>query len=253
MQSRRWEDLSWQEVAEASSRGWPVIVPVGAIEQHGPHLPLATDCIIAEAIALEASAGFASLVAPTVRFGARSRALSGGGEGFPGTLSLRANTLVETLSTIIAGIARSGFSRVCVMNWHYENAGHLWEACDLAIEKDGRLTILLLESALPKLSPEELTAVFPNGFPGWDVEHASVAETSLVQLLRPELVHAELIRDDQAQRHPDWDVLPAPPEFIPSSGVLWHATEGSVEKGRILLSASVRYVQTALVTEFGAR
>ncbi len=91
------EEMTWEEVRSAAAADLPVVISIGSIEQHGPHLPLATDCILPVGVALEAAKQVPLLVAPPIRYGARSRALSGGGETFPGTLSLRGSILVDTL------------------------------------------------------------------------------------------------------------------------------------------------------------
>jgi creatinine amidohydrolase len=244
------EEMTWVEVREAAAAGLPVVLPAGSTEQHGPHLPLNTDCVIPTGIALETARRLPLVVAPPIRFGARSRPLSGGGEGFPGTLSLSAITLMQTLREVLTGLARSGFKRICVQNWHYENAAYLWEPSDLAVADHPEVRILILDDPMPRFSEAELGEIFPRGFPGWDVEHASIMETSLMEVLAPELVRRELIADDQAARHPSWDVVPPPEDFIPRSGVLWHPTEASREIGERALTACSRRLEEALRTEF---
>ena len=179
-----------------------------------------------------------------------SRALSGGGETFPGTLSLRAATLIQTIHEVLSGLARAGFRQICVQNWHYENAGFLWEACDLASAHHPDVRFLILENPFPELTSAQLEQVFPKGFPGWDVEHASIIETSLMYVVRPDLVRKDKIADDQAERHPSWDVVPAPKAFIPKSGVLWHPTEASEAIGHIVMKLCADRLAEALRTEF---
>jgi creatinine amidohydrolase len=243
------EEMTWPEVRDAAAADLPVVVPIGATEQHGPHLPLATDCILPVGVALAAAEQEALIVAPPLRFGARSRPLSGGGESFPGTLSLRGATLMDTLTQVLLALGRSGFRRIVVQNWHYENAGFLWDACDIAVERDDRLRILLLESPFPEFSPEELDSLFPGGFPGWDVEHASIMETSMMLALRPDLVHMDRVVDDEAERHPTWDVIPAPPAFVPASGVLWHPSVSTAELGERFVAAAAGRMVEAIRTE----
>jgi creatinine amidohydrolase len=245
------EEMTWPEVAAAAQANLPVVLPIGSTEQHGPHLPLGSDCYLPQGIALEVGRRLPLVVAPPIRFGARSRALSGGGETFPGTLSLRATTLIATIHEVLNGLVRTGFKRLCVQNWHYENAGLLWEACDLAANDHADIQILLLENPMPDFSEEELRSLFPQGFPGWDVEHASIMETSMMFVLRPDLVHRDRIVDDEARRHPAWDVIPAPGDFIPRSGVLWHPSEATDEIGRMFVDAVTRRLEQALRTEFG--
>jgi creatinine amidohydrolase len=163
---------------------------------------------------------------------------------------LRATTLMATVSEVLRGLRRSGFRRLVVYNWHYENAGVLWEACDLAVEAEPDISVLLLESAMPDFSEQELAELFPKGFPGWDVEHASIMETSMMLALHPELVHSDRIADDEARRHPTWDVVPAPGDFIPASGVLWHPTESTVEIGQRFVAGCAARLAGAMRTEF---
>jgi creatinine amidohydrolase len=247
---RLMEEMTWQEVAEAARANKPVVLSMGSTEQHGPHLPLNTDVLIPIAIATEASSLVDLVIAPPIHFGAMSRPLSGGGESFPGTLSLRANTLITTTHEVLSGLARAGFRRICLQNWHYENAAYLWEACDLASARFPDLRMLIVEDPFPKLTDDQLAEIFPKGFPGWDVEHASIIETSLMYVIRPDLVRREKIADDEAERHPAWDVVPAPPQFIPKSGVLWHPTEASEEIGRKVLKMCGEHLAKALRTEF---
>jgi creatinine amidohydrolase len=248
--TRLMEEMTWPEVAEAAHANKPVVIAIGSTEQHGPHLPLSTDVLLPVAVALEASKSVDLVVAPAVHFGAMSRALSGGGETFPGTLSLRASTLIATIHEVLSALARAGFRRICVQNWHYENAGYLWEACDLTSARYPEVRMLIVESPFPKLTDAQLAEIFPKGFPGWDVEHASIIETSLMYVVRPDLVRRDRIADDEAERHPAWDVVPAPSQFIPKSGVLWHPTEASEKIGRLVLGLCAGHLADALRTEF---
>ena len=245
-----YEDMTWPEAQEAARAGKPAVIAIGSTEQHGPHLPLNTDVVLPVAVALEASKQVDLVVAPPIRFGAMSRALSGGGETFAGTLSLRGSTLIQLIHEVLGGLVRTGFRQICVQNWHYENAGFLWEACDLTSARYPEARFLIIENPFPELTQAQLGEIFPKGFPGWDVEHASIIETSLMLAVRADHVRHEKIKDDEAQRHPSWDVVPAPAEFIPKSGVLWHPTEGSAEIGRMVLKLCADRLVEALRTEF---
>jgi creatinine amidohydrolase len=231
--SGRLADLTWPQVEAAAQRGAAVILPVGATEQHGRHLPLCTDAVLAERVALEVAAELDAVVAPPVTYGYRSRPLSGGGEGFPGTVSLSARTLMAVVEDVLIGLMASGFQRLVVLNWHYENSNFVYEAAWLAqraaASADPR--IMVIEAAFSELSPELMEHLFGDEFPGWDVEHAAVLETSLMLHLAPELVLFDQAVDDEAERHPPYDVVPTPADFVPQSGTLWKATRASAGKG----------------------
>lgn len=248
------EEMTWVEVRDAAAADLPVVVPVGAIEQHGPHLPVNTDNLIPVGIALETAKRVPLVIGPPIRFGAKSRPLSGGGgEGFPGTISLRAPTLLDTLHQVLSALVRSGFRKVCVQNWHFENAGLLWEACEMTSDDHPDARFVVLDRPFPAFTPEQIEELFPHGFAGWNFEHASSMETSLMLALHPELVRRDRIADDAAERSPTWEVVPPPDAIIPRSGVLWKPSEATAEIGRLYLRAAADRLDEALRTELGAR
>lgn len=244
------EEMTWEEVRDAAEAGLPVVLPVGATEQHGPHLPLNTDCVLPTGIALRACREHPLVVAPAIRFGARSRPLTGGGEGFPGTISLSISTLVGTLRDVLDGLARSGFRHICVLNFHYENAGVIWEATDNAAQGRPDARFVVIESALPELTSEQVSEIFGGDFRGWDFEHASMAETSMMLALAPETVRRDRIADDQAERRPPWEVIPPRADTIPPSGVFWKPSTSTVEAGERLVELCVEQLLDALREEF---
>lgn len=247
---RHLADLTWPEVDAAAQRGAAVILPVGATEQHGYHLPLCTDATLAERLALEVAAALDVLVAPPVAYGYRSRPLSGGGEGFPGTVSLSARSLMALVEDVLTGLAASGFRRLVVLNWHYENSNFVYEAAWLAQRAAASpdVRIMVIEAAFSELSDAVMEDLFGDEFPGWDVEHAAVLETSLMMHLTPELVLFHRAVDDEAEHHPSYDVVPTPADFVPRSGTLWKATRASAAKGE----AAWREIADRLTRAIGA-
>ncbi|MGH7591330.1 MAG: creatininase [Gemmatimonadales bacterium] len=251
--TRRLSELTWPEVRDRAAGGAAVVVPVGSTEQHGYHLPLCTDVVLPEQLALAVAETVDVLVAPPIAYGYRSRPLSGGGEGFPGTISLSGRTLMSVLEDVLLGLARSGFSRVVVLNWHYENSNFVYEAARLAHDRwpGTPARVMVVEAAFAELSGEVIDNLFEGEFHGWDIEHAAILETSLMQHLRPHLVHFERAVDDRAARHPFYDVVPPPAEFIPTSGTLSTATRASAEKGALAWAEITRNLRQAVASELG--
>ena len=249
--TRLFAEMTWPEVEEAIGRGAGVLLPVGSTEQHGYHLPLATDAILATELALAVAEQLDFLVAPAVAYGYRSRPLSGGGQGFVGTTSLQARTLMALVEDILRELVRQGFGRIVVLNWHMENQNFVYESAYLTLEqhRDASARILVAELAFKDLSPGTMELLFPEGFPGWDVEHASILETSLMLHLRPELVLFDRAVDDAAERHPWYDVLPVPEDFVPASGTLWKATQASADKGKTAWDEIVAQMHGAISRE----
>ena len=108
MRTRELAHLTWPEVRDAVDTDAGVILPIGATEQHGHHLPLATDALLASALARDIAGATHMLVAPTVSYGYRSRPLTGGGSGFIGTTSLRGRTLMDLVEDVLRELLRHG-------------------------------------------------------------------------------------------------------------------------------------------------
>src|ERR1700692_2560367 len=117
---RSFEKLHSENV-RALAKDAILVLPVGAVEQHGPHLPLTVDTEIPVRIAAMLAKKLNVIVAPAISYGARSLPQSGGGHGFPGTINIRGSVLTDYLKDIIAGYVATGFRSIVVLNGHYEN------------------------------------------------------------------------------------------------------------------------------------
>jgi creatinine amidohydrolase len=178
--------LSWVDYQQRIQTDHPpVLLPVGALEQHGPHLPLGTDGLLASAVAADTAARVGGLVAPTLSYGYKSQPKCGGGQHFCGTTSLDAATLIGQVRDAVREFARHGVDKLVVVNGHYENQWFLIEGIDLGL-RDARaadaacaLQVMRLEY-WDFMTPETLGDVFPDGFPGFALEHAAVLETSMM-------------------------------------------------------------------------
>lgn len=248
---RRFAELTWPEVAEAVDRGAGIVLPVGATEQHGHHLPLATDALLATDLADAIAEPVDLLVAPAITYGYRSRPLSGGGQGFVGTTSVSAGALISQVHDVLREFVRQGFRRILVLNWHFENSNFVYEAAFTALEPhaESPAVAMVMEAPFQDLSDETMQLLFGDEFPGWATEHASIMETSLMLHLHPELVRFERAVDDSAERRPWWDVIPTPAAFVPASGTLWKATQADAEKGRITWNEIVATARAAATEE----
>src|SRR5258705_327242 len=107
-----------------------VFLPVGALEQHGPPLPLGTDAMLAAAVAEDAAGETAGLAAPALAYGYKSQPKCGGGQHFPGTTSLDAQTLSHTVRDAVREFGRHGVEKLVIVNGHYENQWFQADALD---------------------------------------------------------------------------------------------------------------------------
>lgn len=135
-------DLTTDEVAELVSSGAAVVlVPVGSVEPHGPHLPLATDTTISEvaatrAIARLSSHGLRAVLAPSVPYGVTDFAA-----GFRGAIGVPADVLTAFLRAVVDRLLADGFAHVCLVNNHLEPAHDAAVRAAVAHAPDGRVSV----------------------------------------------------------------------------------------------------------------
>src|SRR5436190_2102387 len=126
-------EMTWPEFADRARKNPVAFIPTGSTEQHGPHLPLSTDVIIPLAIAEKVAAALSGIVVPPIAYGYKSQPRSGGGNHFPGTLSLDAATFIAVVRDVVNELVRHGFRKIVVFDGHMENQWFLVEAIDLAL------------------------------------------------------------------------------------------------------------------------
>jgi creatinine amidohydrolase len=250
--------MTWTEYQRRLVEESPVVLlPVGALEQHGPHLPMGTDAMIATALATRVADRINGIAAPAFTYGYKSQPKMGGGNHFCGTTSLDGNTLSVALRDVIKEFARHGARKVAVIDGHYENQMFLIEGIDLAVRDlryDGIQDIKVVRLEYWDFTSEKtLKFVFPEGFPGYALEHAAVMETSISLYLHRHLVHMDLMPEDPPANFPPYDVYPTNTDWVPPSGVLSSAKTASREKGEALVTEYVRTITAALEKEFGAQ
>ena len=117
--NRRMDHMTWPEFKEAKTR--PVIVPIGSTEQHGQHLPIGTDAVLATRVAEDLAERIDGTVLPTLSYGYKSKPLSGGGPLFPGTIDMNGVTVINQMHDVLSELIADGFTKIVVMNAHFEN------------------------------------------------------------------------------------------------------------------------------------
>ncbi|MCB1057151.1 MAG: creatininase family protein [Acidobacteria bacterium] len=180
----RLADLTWTEVRGIRPERAVAILPVGAVEAHGPHLPLTTDVIIAEAMAREGASklrrrGLEPVLLPALAYTPARFAV-----GFPGTVSLRPEALVAQIVDIARGLEGWGWRTLVVANAHFDpaNLGALYQALDACAEAG--LPRPVFPDVTRKPWALRLSDEFKSG-----ACHAGRYEGSVVLAERPDLVH----------------------------------------------------------------
>ncbi len=182
---------TWQEIATALRAGRrTAVVPLGATEQHGPHLPGATDTWIAAALAERFCARVPEALAlPPLPFGCSAEHAA-----FPGTLTLRWETLSAVLADLVASLARQGFERVLIFSAHGGNDA-LLRAAAPALHAAGRPARLVVCAGLDALARRWRAASAAHGIDAAaSGQHAGEFETSIILGLRPQAVRHRRLR-----------------------------------------------------------
>ncbi|MBY0559633.1 creatininase [Hyphomicrobium sp.] len=247
-------EMSWTTYQKRIEGGALILLPVGATEQHGPHLPMGTDVMLATAVAVDVAKQLDAIVAPAVAFGYKSQPKMGGGNHYCGTTSLDADTLAHVLRDVIKEFARHGARRLVLINGHYENMMFSIEGIDLAMRELSYMGIRDFEVLRLEYwdftRTETIEKIFPDGFPGFALEHAAVMETSLMLYHHPELVDMAALPTDKPADFPAYDVYPTRTGWVPCSGVLSPATGCAAEKGKLLAADYAIGVTDAIRKEF---
>lgn len=178
-----WTERTRAEFGDYARRGGVVVVPVASIEQHGEHLPVDTDCHTAEYVARTAARQVEEpvLVTPIVAY-----AISPHHMAFPGTITLRLETLGRVLTDICECIVAHGFERILFLNGHGGNREALGA---IALELRHRLDRQIRAITWFDLVRPTMDALREG--PGDDIGHSGELETSAMLYLDPEAVRAE--------------------------------------------------------------
>ena len=237
----QWSEHAWPELSHLASPGPGTdhvgLVPVGAVEQHGPHLPTGTDTIVATAVCNAAADLCDAIVLPAIAIGCSY----GHGTVLPGTLSLSPELLAQVIRQYAEWAAVSGLKRLLFINAHFGNAAAIGIATDhlRLFRPDLRVgTVNWWQS-----HPEVLAAVTQDG----DDIHANKGETSLVMAIAPDLVHLDRLADaDDEDRTRDLVFRYTAPA-LSTNGVTGRPSEATKELGEHLLALAAQAIADRVV------
>ncbi|HEX6141502.1 MAG TPA: creatininase family protein [Geminicoccaceae bacterium] len=246
------ECSTWHEVEAYLRRSNGIILPIGSTEQHGPTGLIGTDSICADVVARAVGEAADALVAPTVSFGMAQHHMA-----FPGTMTLRPETLLAVLVDLLTSLSRHGFERCFVINGHGGNMATAMAAFSeiharSSLNRDptaGRLRCRLRNW----WSPPAVLELQKRLFGDRDGSHATASDISLSWHARPDVVRNTTIdpplapagrgftdADDFRSRYPDGRIGSDPSQASAEAGeqLLDVAVEGLTDEYRRFIEES---------------
>lgn len=231
-----WDELSWEQVGLLRDRGIRmVILPVGATEQHGPHLPLGVDTFSVQSVALGVSAETGIPVLPYLPYGCSL----GHSQKWPGTISLKPETLAHIVLEVAEWIDNAGFEQLLILNGHTTN----WAPLRCGLEN--------IRHNYPEISVA-LRSIWDISRGIYDIYHedavnfhANCAETSLMLALRPDLVNMDLAMDEpDRSAHCFFSYLVSQESVYGGTG---KPTQATKKMGDVLLSLCIQELSDQLL------
>lgn len=226
------DQLTWKEAEAALQRHPRLIVPAGALEQHGPHLPLGTNTLIAARVARAISDELGILRAPPIPYGVNVPS----GRRFPGTASLRRKTLHRLINELLEGWEDQGVREFVLITAH-RYTPHL-DALLMAFTSEATVRVIDLYA----IEVADLLVRPP------DPQHAGEIETALMLYLYPELVRADRIADfplapASVRKYMRGRLATPPPAW---QGAIGHPGAARAETGRRIYERFLETIRAAL-------
>jgi creatinine amidohydrolase len=174
----RIEEMTSAEFAEAMERDPVVILPIGATEAHGPHLPLGTDSFQPEAMADMVAQRVNGLVAPAIKYGQHSST-----RNLPGTIGITSSTLRSIIIDVLESMHRNGIRKILIISGHAGSVhmAMIKDACEDVVRRYQMDVVFLTDYDIGKDVQEEIGAGAGDG-------HGGMMETSRIMAIRPDLV-----------------------------------------------------------------
>jgi creatinine amidohydrolase len=174
-------EMTWPEVQECVAQQRIAVVPVGAVEQHGRHLPVNVDFFHCERVVHEAAKGLDSVVVlPTLTYGVSHHHIE-----YPGTISLSVTTFISVLCDILASLTKHGFRKVAIINGHGGNTASVSSAVSLFLQQE-KQPPLIATANYYSFGASEVAKLRESSVGG--MAHAGEHETSVSLYLQPDLV-----------------------------------------------------------------
>ncbi|MFH1497244.1 MAG: creatininase family protein [Verrucomicrobiota bacterium] len=222
-----WAQLTWPEIAELIGDGCDaVLLPCGAIEQHGPHLGTGMDTALANDVCAAVSAATGVPVLPALAYGCSL----GHSHRWPGTLALSPQTLIALVTDIGDWLHAAGTRRLFLINSHVTNAAPLRCALEILRARHDGFMIAVINTA--EVSARVRAAFFADAA-DW---HANQAETALMLARAPTLARAELCKSSDDPDRTAGLVFAHPVNATSANGVTGTPSKATAAQGKKLFS-----------------
>ncbi len=237
LMNSQWSEMTWPEILDAIKSGCDAaILPLGATEQHGPHLGTGMDSVLADKLCREVAQRTNVPMLPTLGYGCSI----GHSHRWPGTLALSPTTMIAVLCDIGDWLYKAGIRRWFMVNCHVGNAAAVRCALDTMRCRYDDLMIAAFNDG--DLSPE-IEAAFTTDGDDW---HANAAETSLMMSLAPRMVRPDFLKcSDDPDRTADC-VFAHPVNRTSTNGVTGKPSEATQSAGERLFEQIVTELATRI-------
>jgi len=240
------EEMSWVEIEESMEEGKnTVLVMLGSIEQHGPHLPTGTDTYISEALGEKIAENLGdALLAPTIRPGVSAHHMD-----FPGTISISSRLLMDLISEYCESLDQHGFEFIVLIPFHGGNFDPVRTAApEIARDLDNAkiITIADLEKQLGLMNEGMKEAGIDYEEP---VIHSGASETSVMLSIKNRLVKDNIMEKGKEGSIPVSLLFSKGLRYFTENGVLGDPRKGNSEAGKIILRELSEYISKQIKDE----
>jgi len=233
-----WSERTWAELPhDLTAAAQSAILPVGATEQHGPHMGCGMDWVLADRLCTAVAVRTKVPALPTLAYGCSL----GHSRRWPGTIAVKPGTLIELVKEIGDWAVYSGVRRLFIVNTHVTNAAPLRCALELLRAEHDELMVALFNSATISKRVREFH------FADAEDWHANDAETSLMLAAAPKMVRMELLEDVDDPDRTGTCVFAHPVNRTSRNGVTGAPSNATAEKGRVWFEWMVEDLSALIV------
>ncbi len=243
--------MTWPDFA-ARAQTTRVILPIGAIEPHGPHLPLGSDTMISDHFASRLAADIDAVIAPSIGYGVATPPQRLGGD-FPGVVAISGSTFTQLVTEVLTSLTEHGVRQHIIVNSAIDNISFLCEAARVVTTVFPGTRIMIVnwwdvvgEGFRNSLARE-------TGVARSDDHHAGMVESSLIMHIAPDATQPELAESDSTGLGPRrflYHMFPVPADAATPSGIVYTARQASADIGGRVADQVAREMAAAVRLEF---